>query len=129
MRDEDRVLRKLLVQHGIHITEPLVARGEEDVIGATVPLPEVGHGALQVVRSLCHICPRAPGVAGMAVECEGRHKKEVSREWVESAHGGIAQERAQEAPVGRVERVNPVTFAVAELVVVRMDWLGLARVR
>ena len=78
---EDRVRRKLL-GHGIHIAEPFVARGKEDVVSAAVPLPEVGHGALQVVRSRCHICLRAAGVAGLAEECEGRHKEEVSRVWV-----------------------------------------------
>eukprot|EP00964_Phaeocystis_antarctica_P149783 scaffold117006_cov71-Phaeocystis_antarctica.AAC.2 len=117
VRDEDRVLRKLLT-HGIHSAEALVARSEEDVVSAAVPLPEVGHGALQVVRSHCHIYVRASDVASLAVDCEDRHKEEVSRVWVQRAHGGIAQERAQEAPVGRVESVTPVTLAVTELVVV-----------
>ena len=60
---EDRVRRKLR-GHGIHIAEPFVARGKKHVVSAAVPLPKVGHGALQVVDSHLDIRRRATRVAG-----------------------------------------------------------------
>eukprot|EP00964_Phaeocystis_antarctica_P002926 scaffold1548_cov50-Phaeocystis_antarctica.AAC.3 len=130
VRDEDRVGRTacpwypILRAHGIHTAEALVARSEEDVVSAAVPLPEVGHGALQVVRSHLDIGRRAFRVAGLTVGCEEWHEKEVSRVRVECAHCGVAQQRVQEAPLGRVHGISPVVVPFAHLVGVRMNCRG-----
>ena len=90
MGDEDRFCRKIRGQK-LHAAEPLITRCEEDVVRAAVPLPEIGHGAPQMVRSHLDISVGAIRVAGLTVGCKKRHEEEVSRVWVERAYGGVAE--------------------------------------
>ena len=104
VRDEDRGPARDRAR-AVHPAEALVARREEDVVGAAMPLPEEGHGAAQVERRQLDVGAGAPHVTRHGIVREERHQEEVGLVRVGRAHRRVPEEAAQEAPLGRVDTV------------------------